>query len=88
MTGIDTISNIVIEIVKNVAGTEAERWTARVDVVPVVVAVSDTEVSLIFGAVRVGVSNQGSLIVIMDVRVTDRNEIRGVGELGEFNNCY
>ena len=54
---IDAVTDVFVVVVVQVAGTEAERRTTRVDVVPVVVVVSDAEVAGVFIAVAVGVAD-------------------------------
>lgn len=51
------------DLLEYVAGAEAERWGARVDVAPVVVGVGDVQVAGVFGTVGVGVANQGGLVL-------------------------
>lgn len=45
------------------ARAEPERWRTRVDVAPVVVCVGDVQVTGVFGAVGVGVANQGGFVL-------------------------
>ena len=54
---VDAVTDVLVVVVVQVAGTEAERRTTRVDVVPVVVVVSDAEVAGVFIAVAVGVAD-------------------------------
>lgn len=63
------------------AGAEAERWTARVEVRPVVVVVGDAEMASVFGAVAVRVADERCLPVVVDVGVAHGHKIGGVGEL-------
>lgn len=69
------------------AGTEAERRSARVDVVPVVVAVGNAEVTGVLGAVAVGVSDEGGLVVVVDEGVGDSDVVGGMGELFCISVC-
>lgn len=58
LTGVDSIGDTEEVVVVDVAGSEAERWTARVDVEEVVVGVGDAEMSLVFRTVGIGMSNE------------------------------
>jgi hypothetical protein len=66
-----------------VAGTEAERGAAGVQVVQVVVGVGDGQVALVLGAVGVGVADEGGLPVIMEEGVGDGDVVGGVGDVEE-----
>lgn len=68
-------------------GTETEGRTARVDVVPVVVAVGNTEVTGVLVAVAVGVSDKGCLPVVVDEGVGDSDVVGGVSELFRISVC-
>lgn len=48
-------------------GAEADQRTARATVLPVVVGIGDMEVSSIFGAVTVAVTDKGALPMVMEV---------------------
>lgn len=63
------------------AGTEAERGSAGVDVVPVVVGVGDGEVAAVLVLVAVGVADQGGLPVVVDEGVGDGHVVGAVGNL-------
>lgn len=63
------------------AGAEAEGWTARVQVVPVVVIEGDAEVALVFVTIAVRVADQRGLPVVVDEGVGDSDKVGGVGEL-------
>ena len=65
------------------AGAEAERGTARVEVVQVVVGVGDGQVALILGLVGVGVADERGLPVVVEEGVGDGNEVSGVGDVKE-----
>lgn len=68
-------------------GAEAERRSARVDVVPVVVAVGDTQVTSVLVAVAVGVTDKGGLVVVVDEGVGDSDEVGSVGNLVRVSIC-
>lgn len=80
-TGVDAVGDVLVVAVVDVAGAEAERGSARVDVVPVVVGVGDAEVALVLVAVAVGVADQRGLVVVVDEGVGDGDEVGGVGQL-------
>lgn len=65
------------------AGAKPERGTSRVDIVKVVVGVGDCEVTSVFVAVVVGVANERSLPVVMEVVVCDGDPVGGVGDVAE-----
>ena len=67
--------------VVDVAGSEAEGWRARVDVVPEVVVLGNAEVALVFVSVAVRVADQRCLPVVVEEGVGDGDKVRGVGEL-------
>lgn len=60
---------------------KAEGGSARVDVVPVVVAVGNAKVTSVLGTVAVGVSDKGGLVVIVDEGVGDSDVVSSVGDL-------
>lgn len=51
------------DLLEDVARAEPEGGSTRVDVAPVVVRVGDVQVTGVFGAVGVGVTNQGGLVL-------------------------
>lgn len=51
------------DLLEDVAGSESERWGTRVYVAPVVVGVGDVQVAGVFITVRVGVADQGGLVL-------------------------
>lgn len=63
------------------ASTEAERGTAGVDVVPVVVGIGDGQVAAVLVLVAVGVADQGGLPVVVDEGVGDGDVVGSVGDL-------
>jgi hypothetical protein len=64
-----------------VTGTKAERRSARVDVVPVVIVLSDMEVAGVLGTVAVRVSNKRGLVVVVNEGVGNSDIVGGVGDL-------
>lgn len=56
-------TSFVRDLLEDVARAEAEGRSTRVDVAPVVVCVGDVQVTGVFGAVGVGVANQGGLVL-------------------------
>lgn len=81
LAGVDTITNILIVVVNDMASSEAETRAARVDALEVVSNEGDGEMAGIFLAVRVGMSNQHCLVVIVDITVGDGNKVRAVGHV-------
>lgn len=79
--GIHAIGNIEEVAVVDVASAEAERGSARVDVVPVVVVLGDVQVASVLTAVAVRVSDQGSLVVVVDEGVGHSNVVGSMGKL-------
>lgn len=65
------------------ASAKADRWGTRVDVVPVVIVLGDTEVAGVFRSVAVAVSDQVGLPVVVDVAVRDGDVVSSMGELGK-----
>lgn len=63
------------------ACSEANGGSTGVDVVPVVVSISNAEVSSVFVAVAVRVANQGSFPVVVKECVRDGDIVGSVGEL-------
>lgn len=51
------------DLLEDVARAEPEGRSTRVDVAPVVVRVGDVQVTGVFGAVGVGVADQGGLVL-------------------------
>jgi hypothetical protein len=81
VAGVDAVGDALEVAVVDVAGAEADRRGARVDVAPVVVGVGDAQVALVFGAVVVAVAYQRGFPVVVDVAVGDGYVVGGVGEL-------
>ena len=63
------------------AGAEAERRAARVEVLEVIVGIGNGQVALIFGAVGVGVADQRCLPVVVQEGVGNGNEVGSVGNI-------
>jgi hypothetical protein len=63
------------------AGTEAERRAARVQVVEKVANIGDGEMALVLRAVRVRVADKGSLPVVMDEVVGKGDVVAGMGDI-------
>lgn len=87
LAGVDAVGNVLVVAVVDVASTETEGRTAGVDVGPVVVVLSDVQVTGVLVAVAVGVSNQGGLPVVVDVGVGDSDEVGSVGNLVRVSIC-
>lgn len=81
LTGVDSISNALEIAVVNGTGSETERRSTGVDVLPVVVGVDYAEVAFVFCGVGVGVAHEGGFPVVVDVAVGDCYEVTGVGDL-------
>lgn len=73
----------VVDRVDDVSGTEAEQGHAAVDVLEVVVGVSDAELALVLGAVAVAVADKGCLEVVVEVGVADGQVVSAVAEVGQ-----
>ena len=84
VASVDTIVDIKEVAVVDVAGTETDGWSTGVDVVPVVVGIGDSQVSGVFVAVVVGVSDEGGLPVVVQEGVGDGNVVGSMGELVEI----
>lgn len=63
------------------AGSEAERRSTGVQVLPVVVVVGNSEMASILSRVAVRVSNKGCLPVVMEVVVGDGDPVTTVGDV-------
>lgn len=87
LAGVDAVGNVLVVAVVDVASTETEGRTARVDVVPVVVVLGDVQVTGVLIAVAVGVSDQGGLPVVVDEGVRDSDEVGSVGNLVHVSIC-
>lgn len=82
--GVDTGSeDVVVDVVDDVGGTEADRGDTRSDVLPLDVGVGDVELAGVLGGVAVGVADEGALEVVVDEGVGDGDEVRGVGDVEE-----
>ena len=81
LASVDTIGNAIIVVVEEVAGAEAERRAARVEVLEVIVGIGNGQVALIFGAVGVGVADQRCLPVVVQEGVGYGNEVSSVGNI-------
>jgi proteasome assembly chaperone (PAC2) family protein len=74
----------ILEVrVIDVSGAESKTWSTRANVEPVVVVLGDVQVSSIFGAVRVRVSDERCLEMIMEIGVGNSNPFRGVSDINE-----
>ena len=81
LAGVDAVRDVLVVVVIEVAGAEAERGTTGVQVVEVVVSVGDGQVALILGAVGVGVTDEGGLPVVVEESVSDGDEVSGMGDI-------
>jgi hypothetical protein len=78
-TGVDSRCGVVlIAGAVEVPCTKADGWQARVDVIPVIVVVGDSQVASILGRVAVRVTDQGALPVVMEVIPRSSDEIRAL----------
>lgn len=68
-------------MVVDVAGTEAERRTTRVDVGEIVVGIGDDQVAGVLVGVGVAVADEGGLPVVVQVGVGDGDVVRTVGDI-------
>lgn len=78
---VDAVRDVLVVVVEEVAGAKAERGATRVQVLHVVVGVCDGKVTLVLCAIRVGVSDQGCLPVVVHEGVGDGDEVGGVGNV-------
>lgn len=81
IAGVDPIVHGIEVAVVEVASAEADRWCAGVDVFPVVVVLSDAEMSGILGSVAITVSDEIGLPVVVNVGVRDSDIISSMSEL-------
>lgn len=81
VAGVDSVADIQEVAVIDVTGAKAERRSARVDVVPVVVVLSDMEVAGVLGAVAVRVSNKRCLVMVVNEGVGNSDIVGRVGDL-------
>lgn len=81
LASIDTIGNAIVVVVEEVASAEAERGTARVEVLEVVVGIGDGQMALVLSAVGVGVADQRCLPVVVQEGVGNGNEVGSVGNI-------
>lgn len=83
LAGVDTIGDREVVVVVDVTGTETERRTTGVQVVEEVTDVGDSEMTLVLGTVRVRVTDEGCLPVVVEEVVGKGNVVRGVGDIEE-----
>lgn len=81
LAGVDTIRHVLVVVVIEVACAEAERGSARVQVVQVVVGVGDSQVALVLRSVGVGVADQRCFPVVVQEGVGHGDEVSGVGDV-------
>lgn len=81
VTSVDAVADVIEVAVVDVASSEAERWGAGVDVVPVVVVLGNVEVTGVLGTVVVGVADQRGLPVVVNIGVGHRDVVSCVGDL-------
>lgn len=67
---------LLVERVVDVAGAESYRWTARPDILPVVVGIGDAQVAAVLIAVVLAVTDEGGLPVVVEVDATGRRVSR------------
>jgi hypothetical protein len=87
LAGVDAVGDVQVVVVVDVASTEAEGRTTRVDVVPVVVVLGDAQVTGVLIAVAVRVTDQGGLPVVVDEGVGHSDEVGSVGKLVHISIC-
>lgn len=68
-------------------GPETDARGSAVDASPVVVGVGDVQGTSIFGGIVVAMANEGSLAVIVEVRVANRYPLTSVRHLGAVSDC-
>ena len=83
LASVDTVANVVVVVVEDVAGTEAERRAAGVDVLEAVAVVGHGEMAGVFAAVVVGVADERALVVVVQVRVRNGDPVASVGDVEE-----
>ena len=83
MARVNPIRHILVVVVVEVSCAEAERGTARVQVVEVVVGVGHSQVALVFGGVGVGVPDQGGFPVVVQKGVGYGDVVGGVRDVEE-----
>jgi hypothetical protein len=67
--------------VENVRSAEAKQRLAAVDVLPVIISVSDVQFAFVLGAVAIAVAHKGGLEMVVEVRVADGQVIRAMAEI-------
>jgi len=74
-------ADILVVVVEDVDETEADGRGTRSNVGPVVVGVGDVESTSVLISVAVRVTDQRSLVVVVEVSVGDGNPVRSVGNI-------
>ncbi|CAF3641856.1 unnamed protein product, partial [Fusarium graminearum] len=76
-------ADVLVVVVEDVDGTEADRGSTRANVGPVVVGVGDVESTSVLSSVAVGVADKRSLMVVVEVGVGDGDPVGSVGDIEE-----
>lgn len=61
----------------------AHHGTAGVDSVPAVVGKGDKEVTAVFPAIAIAVTNKGTFVMVMKEDIADRNVVNSVSDVQE-----
>lgn len=83
LADVDTIRDVLEDVVEDVGSAEAQRWSTRVDLLPVIVDVCDVHLAGVLSGVVVGVADERCLVVVVELAVADRNPVDGVGQIEE-----
>lgn len=81
VAGVDAVVDFLKVTVVDVTSAEADGRGARVDVVPVIVALGDVQVARILVAIAVGMTDQRCLPVIVDESTGDGYVVRCMSDL-------
>ena len=83
-TGVDgRVDEVLVEVVVDMGGAEADGRAAGVDVGPAVVGVGDGQVAGVLARVGVGVSDERALPVVVEEGVGEGDPVGGVGDIEE-----
>lgn len=80
ITSVDTIVVVVEDIVEDVTVAETEGRSARVEVEPPIVGVSNSD-SYILRSIVVGMTNKRSFPVSIELAISDRDTSAAVGDV-------
>lgn len=75
------VQEVLIKVVIDVLVSKSASWSTSTAVLPVVVVVSDLQMSKILAAVAIGVSDKRGLPVVVEVVPRNGNIVRGMGDV-------